>query len=319
MLFGRKNGKEKRAADQQKSLDPVLHVIDTLKEYRTELIQKEVSSLEELNKIRGSFGNVLREAESFEEKLQDFGQNFTSIEMVSEQFVEVKETISKSVSQAQSEVEELKSSSMQVETYFGEMESTFEALQEAVSKIKQCTNKIVSIAEQTNLLAINASIEAARAGEAGRGFAVVAQEIRELADQSKVSGGKIRSIVENIGVTADKTTVSAKEAEEMINSQAQALSETVEVFDRIRNCVGGLVEDIRTVTEHLGQISVEEENVQNAIRNISLVSEQVAASAGEVSGTLKEQVSIIEKLKEEAEVLRGDAEELGSSIDKFKV
>ena len=46
MLFGRKNGKEKRAADQQKSLDPVLHVIDTLKEYRTELIQKEVSSLE---------------------------------------------------------------------------------------------------------------------------------------------------------------------------------------------------------------------------------------------------------------------------------
>ena len=125
--------------------------------------------------------------------------------------------------------------------------------------------------------------------------------------------------MENIGVTADKTTVSAKEAEEMINSQAQALSETVEVFDRIRNCVGGLVEDIRTVTEHLGQISVEEENVQNAIRNISLVSEQVAASAGEVSGTLKEQVSIIEKLKEEAEVLRGDAEELGSSIDKFKV
>ena len=83
--------------------------------------------------------------------------------------------------------------------------------------------------------------------------------------------------------------------------------------------MGGLVEDIRTVTEHLGQISVEEENVQNAIRNISLVSEQVAASAGEVSGTLKEQVSIIEKLKEEAEVLRGDAEELGSSIDKFKV
>ena len=186
-------------------------------------------------------------------------------------------------------------------------------------EIKKVVDIISSIAEQTNLLSLNASIEAARAGEAGRGFAVVAQEIRELADQSKVSGGKIRSIVENIGVTADKTTVSAKEAEEMINSQAQALSETVEVFDRIRNCVGGLVEDIRTVTEHLGQISVEEENVQNAIRNISLVSEQVAASAGEVSGTLKEQVSIIEKLKEEAEVLRGDAEELGSSIDKFKV
>ena len=74
MLFGRKNGKEKRAADQQKSLDPVLHVIDTLKEYRTELIQKEVSSLEELNKIRGSFGNVLREAESLRKSFRTSGR-----------------------------------------------------------------------------------------------------------------------------------------------------------------------------------------------------------------------------------------------------
>ena len=37
-----------------------------------------------------------------------------------------------------------------------------------------------------NLLALNASIEAARAGESGKGFAVVAEEVRKLAEDSKV-------------------------------------------------------------------------------------------------------------------------------------
>lgn len=192
-------------------------------------------------------------------------------------------------------------------------------VQKSSGDIKSFVDVISSIAEQTNLLSLNASIEAARAGEAGRGFAVVAEEIRKLADQSKESGNRIREIVENIGSTTNKTTVSAKKTEEMINEQARALEETVAVFGMIRGCVGELVDGIHVITEHLEESVKEKEMVENSLQNISSVSQQVAASTEEVTATLGEQVSVIQNLKEQVEELRADAEKLDKSIERFKI
>ena len=64
----------------------------------------------------------------------------------------------------------------------------------SVDEINELTSEILAISAQTNLLALNASIEAARAGEAGRGFSVVADEIRNLADQTKLSVSNIQAV-----------------------------------------------------------------------------------------------------------------------------
>ena len=66
-----------------------------------------------------------------------------------------------------------------------------------VQEIDTLTEEILSISSQTNLLALNASIEAARAGEAGKGFSVVAEEIRELADHSRLAVDQIRKVTES--------------------------------------------------------------------------------------------------------------------------
>jgi methyl-accepting chemotaxis protein len=97
------------------------------------------------------------------------------------------------------------------------------ALQVRIDGIVEIVQVIQSIADQTNLLALNAAIEAARAGDSGRGFAVVAQEVRKLAEQTRVqSAGITRTINEfshEIETTA-KTTQGIVES--VVRSQTAA-------------------------------------------------------------------------------------------------
>lgn len=119
----RKTVKNKK---NMKNLFPILHVIDSLKEYRKDLIDKEVESLWELGLVGSSFKEVIKKANHFYEQLSNFEQSFAEINTVAGQFDEVRGAISVSVSEAQSKVEELKSTSVQVEQSYSDMEQTFE-------------------------------------------------------------------------------------------------------------------------------------------------------------------------------------------------
>ena len=68
----------------------MLYVTKVLKDYQKDLLQKEVQSLRELGMVGSSFNSVLKEAESFEQKLEDFEGTFSSISEVSGQFESVR-------------------------------------------------------------------------------------------------------------------------------------------------------------------------------------------------------------------------------------
>ena len=266
--------KFKKKEKEKKSLYPVLYVIKSLKEYHTALVQGEVDSLNELNMVSRSFGNVLQESEKFKVTLGDFEQTFSNIDSVSGEFASVKENIFQSVDKAQEEVEELKNSSILVESYFTEMLTTFQVFQESLHEIKGCMNKIVSIADQTNILSLNASIEAARAGEAGKGFAVVADQIGKLATDSAQSAVKTRTLIQN--------------TLEEIEAGNETTQKTKEVLEEV---VAG-IEFLSNVSKHASDASNSQlstlREVEKGIEQIASVVQSNSAAAEETSATSQE-------------------------------
>lgn len=225
--------------EETTGLEPVLHVIHTLKKYQKEMVQKEVNSLQELSLIGSSFDQVLDEADQFQGNLEELGDNLSSVNQVAGQFVDVRDEVSRSVEHAENGVKNFQASSLQVETYFGELEKTFEKFQAAVVHIKEYTDKIEAIADQTNILAINASIEAARAGQHGKGFAVVAVEVKKLADEIKGLVAAVGSNIRDVERSTDELNTGLNTSQQALEESIQRSNETYEMFHSITQAAEG--------------------------------------------------------------------------------
>ncbi len=247
MLFGANKKKKpvglglerRQAVSAKERLYPVLHVAGSVKERQREIVEKEVDALQQLSRVNESFNGVLDESEKFHQKLEDFEQIFSNIGQVSEQFQTVKEDINGSVSTAQDEVESLKEQTVQVETYFGEMEQTFQVFLDSIKQIKSCTNQIKAIADQTNILALNASIEAARAGEHGKGFAIVAVEVKSLADQIKELVSAVDDSITDVENGTDRLHTSIGNSQNALDENMEKVNDTYQMFDHISEAAEG--------------------------------------------------------------------------------
>lgn len=235
-LSKRKDMQDKAAGDDK--LYPVIHIAENLKDYREELVLKEVESLNELRGIRLAFQKVLKEDMALKEKLDTFNDVFISVGNASGQFAAVKDGITDKVGEVQQQVSGLKASSVQVQECFSEIQDTFASFQESIEDIKKSMKQIVKIADQTNILALNAAIEAAKAGEHGKGFAVVAGEVKSLADEIKGLAGLVDTGLGSVEQGTGRMSESITASNMAMTQSMENVDKTYKMFDEIITAAG---------------------------------------------------------------------------------
>jgi len=189
---------------------------------------------------------------------------------------------------------------------------------QAVDRINELTDTIMSISEQTSLLALNASIEAARAGESGRGFAVVANEIGSLASQTSDAVNDISGIVDNVvkavGNMAECLSEITGFLETNVLNDYKEFGNVSVQYKKDADTFGTSMADINMSILRLNKAI---ENIVEALNGIdSTINEStvgVTDIASKTSDMVGETTSSIDKVNE----CRNAVEELKGIIDQF--
>jgi methyl-accepting chemotaxis protein len=185
-------------------------------------------------------------------------------------------------------------------------------LGKAAHEIGQVVEVIVAIAKQTNLLALNATIEAARAGEAGKGFAVVANEVKELAKQTNDATGNIRSQIEAIQQTSDKSI-----------GEIQLISSVMDNINAIVVNIAGAVEE-QTATSHdiagnINNVAIGIKEMTENLNSATAVTNKVAEDVLQVNATSKSVKQGSSHIQESAARLASLADDLHGLVGQFRI
>ena len=282
--------------------------------------------LEETKSITSSIAEIeqgivtqAQDAENCLTRMDDLSKKIGVVSDNAGKIANVADTTKQIVSNGLETIQELKDKAKATTKVTAEVISNIQDLEEASQSIAKIIGAINDIADETSLLSLNASIEAARAGYAGRGFAVVADSIRKLAEQSLNSVNEIKGIVGRIQKQTVDTVEVAKQAEVIVNSQEEALKNTIDVFKDIDKHVSGLADNLSEISNGIDDMDIAKRDTLSAIESISAVSEETASSVTAVNEAATKQLEAVKKLNNESEELINHSEDLVEAINKFTI
>ncbi|WFD11424.1 methyl-accepting chemotaxis protein [Tepidibacter hydrothermalis] len=217
------------------------------------------------------------------------------------------------------EIDEVVKTINEVEKSTGLVYESILDLNESSKEIGDIISIITGISEQTNLLALNAAIEAARAGEHGKGFAVVAEEVRKLAEESKVSAYKIEELIDDIQSKSQRADKSIKEGTTLVKVGVDKATKINDKFDDILNAIYDITNTIEVVSRSSQNQAGISQDMTSAMNEISSTTNENASEVQQINAVIEEQVSSFEEISASVDNLSNVAQELKNHTDRFKV
>lgn len=281
------------AGDFAKVKDAMMHISGSLQEMIEDIINSSAQVSSGADELSRAAQSIAEGASTQAASVEELVATSTT---VSEQVRENTEDAHKSADETSRVNDMMQQSKVQMNQMMEAMDKITETSNEVVSIIKT----IEDIADQTNLLALNASIEAARAGDAGRGFAVVASEIGSLADESAKAANMTKDL---IGISIQEIERGSKLADEVVSSMQNVL----DAIENVNGMIGKSAENNETQNESIEQIMLGIEEISRGVEDNSASAEETSATSQELAAQAATLESLVKHFDMEDDLYGVDA------------
>jgi methyl-accepting chemotaxis protein len=191
------------------------------------------------------------------------------------------------------------------------------SLNDKTHLIESITDEVAKISENTNLLSLNASIEAARAGEYGKGFAVVAEEIRKLAENSKIQAKQIENIISEVKQEIKDISINIESEMSEIYEYIQVSESTKTYLDSLKLQTNESFNQFLEIENHIkGQVD-EMEKIDEDVSSAYITFESIFSSTSEIAASSQEQYKITENTFERLSNLNNMNKDIKKHIASF--
>lgn len=280
------------------------------------------SSAENVSLIVGDISeNSAKQASdifNIKENFNEFGKSIENTAKMMDEFDTMAIDIKEKSKESNSKLNLLTNSINDLNIKFKSVVEKIENLGSNIDKINDITNLINDISDQTNLLALNASIEASRAGEAGRGFSVVADEIRILAEQSKMSSQNISELLKNVSKQSSNVVIDTKNVDSQFSSQMNIVNSIASSFSEIISDIEKLLPGINLVNKSIVEANNKKSIIINSLENSSYSAEEISASSREIAALAEELSSSTEEVANASGKLSHIIDNIMNNVNKFK-
>lgn len=243
-----------------------------------------------------------QQSEQVNRTIQDVETMTVEAQNVSENSKEAAHSATRTREAAEKGASAVKETIQFMESLQENVQATSNKINELGQRSQEISGIVQSISEisaETDVLAMNASIEAARAGEQGKGFTIVADQVRALADRTRLATVEIEKLVR--GIQSETS-----EAVRQMDSQNQEVRNGVRQVTRAGDELSNIVEtsvDSSTLAEQISTSSTEQENraqaVLQAIVSINQVAEETRSRTVEFQQTSEQLAMLANELNKQ--------------------